>query len=63
MTILQFPTRHHHEDCVYSPRDEAFDLHAILTEEGIAISTFENDRIEFLGKCSFDDTFLSAHGE
>ena len=43
MTILQFSASHHHEDGVYAPRDDVFDLHAILPEEGIAISAFEND--------------------
>ena len=63
MTILPFPTRHQHDDRIYAPRDEAFDLYAILTEEGIAISAFDDDRIEFLGKCAFDDAFLSGHRE
>jgi hypothetical protein len=67
MTILPFPTHHQthhqHDDRVYAPRDDAFDLHAILTEEGIAISSFETDRIEFLGKCAFDDAFLSTYRE
>jgi hypothetical protein len=62
MTILPFPTHHQHDDRIYAPRDEAFDLHAILTEEGIAISIDEG-RVEFLGKCSFDGAFISGHRE
>jgi hypothetical protein len=63
MTILQFPTRLQYDDRVYAPRDDAFDLHAILTEEGIAISAHENNRSEFLGKYALDESFITIHRE
>jgi len=62
MTILHFPARHD-DDHVYAPRDDAFDLHAILTEEGIALSAFMNGRLDFLGKHALDESFMTIHRE
>ena len=63
MTILQFPTRQQHDDCVYAPRDDAFDLRTLCLEEGLVISALDDGTVEFLGKCAIDESFLSRNGE
>jgi hypothetical protein len=63
MTILQFPPFPHHEDRVYAPIDDAFDLTAICTEEGLVISARDDGTVEFLGKCAIDESFLSTYRE
>jgi hypothetical protein len=53
----------HHEDCVYRPIDDVVDIDTLRIEEGLAITTCGNDRIEFFGKFVLDASFLPCHRE